>query len=184
MSRNKNVLGFVTYGTAIFLCISILVCVAHLWDADFSVPLNFEGDALFYHALVKGIIENGWVLHNRYIGMPTGFDLHDVPLTDNLNFGLIKLISYFAPSSAVTLNIFAFLTFPLITITSLFVFRYLNLSRTIFNSRQLALRFSSVSLSEAGGPYPLVSVLCGPPGDIGHIVGILRRTDLLSLSTR
>jgi hypothetical protein len=129
MSRRKILLELTTYAIALFLCISILVYIAHLWDADFSIPLCFESDALFYQTLIKGIIENGWVLHNRYIGMPTGFDLYDLPIPDNFHFGLIKLISYFAPDSAVTLNIFAFLTFPLITITTLFVFRYFNLSR-------------------------------------------------------
>ena len=151
MSGRKILLELATYATAIFLCISILFCVAHLRDADFSVPLNFEGDALFYHALIKGIIENGWVLHNRSIGMPTGFDLHDLPLTDNLHFGLIKLISCFTPSSAVTLNIFAFLTFPLITITSLFVFRYFNLSRTSSIVASLLYAYLPYHLMRLGG---------------------------------
>lgn len=129
MPKRKSLLELATYAIALVLCILILVCVAHLWDADFSVPLDFAGDALFYNALFKGIIDNGWVLHNGFIGMPTGFDLYDLPTPDNLHFGLVKLLSFFSHDYAVTLNIFSFLTFPLTTLTSLFALRYLPLSR-------------------------------------------------------
>lgn len=162
MSRRKILLEFSTYAAALFLCISILVCVAHLWDADFSVPLCFEGDALFYQTLIKGIVDNGWVLHNAYIGMPTGFDLHDLPMADNLHFGLIKLISYFAHDSAVTLNIFAFLTFPLITITTLFVFRYFNLSRTSSIVASLLYTYLPYHFLRLGG-HTLLSAYYGVP---------------------
>ena len=98
-------------------------------------------------SLFKGLIENGWVLHNRFLGMPAGFDLYDVPIPDNLHFGLIKLISYFAPNSAATVNIFALLTFPLVTIMSLFVFRCSHLFPAVFNCSQFALRFSFRTIS-------------------------------------
>jgi hypothetical protein len=162
MSRNKLLLELSTYAIAIFLCISILVCVARLWNADFSVPLNFEGDALFYHALIKGIIENGWVLHNGSIGMPAGFELHDVPIPDNLNFALIKLISFFAPSSAVTLNIFAFLTFPLVVITALFVLRQFNLSRASSIVASLLYTFLPYHFLRLGG-HTLLSAYYAVP---------------------
>jgi phosphoglycerol transferase len=162
MSRSKVPRELATYAAASFLCISILVCVTRLWDADFSVPLNFQGDALFYQTLVKGIIENGWVLHNKFIGMPTGFNLHDVPIPDNLNLGLIKLISFFAPNSAVTLNIFALLTFPLITITSLFVFRCLNLCRTTSIVASLLYAFLPYHFLRLGG-HTLLSAYYAVP---------------------
>jgi phosphoglycerol transferase len=151
MPRNKVLLELSTYALTVFLCISILVWVARLWEADLSVPLAFQGDLLFYHALIKGIIENGWVLHNNSIGMPTGFDLYDMPMADNLHFALIKLISYFVPNSAVTLNLFAILTFPLITITSLFVFRSLNLSRPSSIAAGLLYTFLPYHFMRLGG---------------------------------
>jgi phosphoglycerol transferase len=162
MPRKKTLLELLTYAVAVLLCISILAWVAHLWNADFSVPLWFESDALFYQALVKGIIENGWVLHNGSIGMPAGFDLHDVPIPDSLNFGLIKLISFFAPSSADVLNIFALLTFPLITITSLFVFRHFRLSRTTSIVASLLYAFLPYHFLRLGG-HTLLSAYYAVP---------------------
>jgi phosphoglycerol transferase len=129
MFRKKGFIDFATYAIALFLSISIFIGVGRLWRGDFSVPLSFEGDALFYQALIKGSMENGWILHNKYLGMPTGLELHDLPMADNLHFALIKFISFFAPTSAAALNIFSFLTFPLVTLTALFVFRSLHLSR-------------------------------------------------------
>jgi phosphoglycerol transferase len=136
--------------------------VVRLWEADFTIPLWFESDALFYQTLIKGLIENGWGLHNKCIGMPAGLDLHDVPIPDNLHFGLIKLISFFAPNSAATLNIFALLTFPLVTITSLFVFRCLNLSRPTSIVASLLYAFLPYHFLRLGG-HTLLSAYYAVP---------------------
>lgn len=151
MPRSKVLLELPTYALTVFLCISILVWVARLWKADFSIPLAFEGDTLFYQTLIKGLVENGWVLHNGSIGMPTGFDLYDTPMADNLHFVFIKLISFLTPNAAVTLNIFALLTFPLVAITSLFVFRCFSLSRTSSIAASLLYTFLPYHFMRLGG---------------------------------
>ena len=69
------------------------------------------------------MIENGWYLHNPSVGMPTGLDLHDYPLADNLHFLAMKLLSGLTSNWAVVLNLYFLLTFPLVTVTSLFAFR-------------------------------------------------------------
>ena len=162
MPKNKTLLESVTYAVAVLLCILVLAWVVRLWEADFTIPLWFESDALFYQTLIKGLIENGWGLHNKCIGMPAGLDLHDVPIPDNLHFGLIKLISFFAPNSAATLNIFALLTFPLVTITSLFVFRCLNLSRPTSIVASLLYAFLPYHFLRLGG-HTLLSAYYAVP---------------------
>lgn len=121
----KNILAYVA---SVVICILILIWVMELWKADLSVPFRYNGDALLSGMSIKGIVDNGWYLHNKFIGMPTGHDAYDYPSADNYHFLLIKIISYFSSNYAVIMNLYFLLTFPLTTLTSLFVFRQFNIS--------------------------------------------------------
>jgi phosphoglycerol transferase len=72
---------------------------------------------------VKGMIDHGWYLHNPQVGAPWGLDMQDFPLAENLQFGVMKLLTWCWPDSAVVMNLYFLLTFPLTTLTTLFVFR-------------------------------------------------------------
>jgi phosphoglycerol transferase len=118
------------YAGAVALCVAILVWVLNLWNADLAIPFSYlqGGDAFSHSSLVKGLIENNWYLHNRFVGMPAGLDFHDYPLVENGHFLLIKLMSLWSSDYALIMNLFFLLTFPLTVLTSLFVFRRFNLS--------------------------------------------------------
>ncbi|MFA6002216.1 MAG: hypothetical protein WC828_08950 [Thermoleophilia bacterium] len=116
------------YAVAIAACLLATVWVLKLWRADLSVPFVYQGDAFVNSVWIKGIIDNGWYLFNNYVGAPAGLAMADFPTSDNLHFFLIKVISLFAGDYAVTMNIFFLATFPLTTVSSLFVFRKLNIS--------------------------------------------------------
>lgn len=130
ISRKNSIKEISVYIGAIALCLLILAWVMELWNADLSIPLSYSRDALDSAMVIKGLIDNGWFLHNEFVGMPSGLDLHDYPyqLTSNFHFLLIKLVSLFVSDYAVTMNLYYLLTFPLTTITSLFVFRQFNIS--------------------------------------------------------
>jgi len=116
------------YLIAIALCIWATERVYKLRRADLSVPFVYYGDAVFYQMIAKSIIDNGWYLHNDALGMPKGMDLHDFPMPDNFQLLLIKLLGYFTADSARVLNLYFLLTFPLTTLTSLYVLRHFKLS--------------------------------------------------------
>lgn len=125
-----------SYCVALSSCIFLLILVMRLWNIDLFVPLSYSGDSQLNGMCIKGIIDNGWFLSNKYIGMPTGLYMQDFPFPNNLDCGLIKLISYFTKSYGLTLNIFYLLTFPLTTFTSMLVFRQFKVSysSSIFGS--------------------------------------------------
>jgi phosphoglycerol transferase len=125
-----------SYFIALSSCILLLIFVMKLWSADLCVPFAYSGDGQLNGMCIKGIIDNGWFLSNKYIGMPTGLYMQDFPFPNNLDCGLIKLISYFTKSYGLTLNIFYLLTFPLTTFTSMLVFRQFkaSYSSSIFGS--------------------------------------------------
>ncbi len=111
------------YAGAAALSLLILIWVMRLWKADLAVPFRYGGDAVAVNALIKGMVDNGWYLHNRFLGLPTGLDLHDYPMAETTHFLLMKLISLWTSDSTVIMNVYYLLTFPLTVLTSLFVFR-------------------------------------------------------------
>ena len=116
------------YVGATAICLLILVWVMRLWRADLAVPFAYQGDALGISALIKGLLDNGWYLHNRFVGMPTGLDFHDYPIAESFQLLVMKLLSFWFSDYAVVLNVYFLMTFPLTVFTSLCVFRGFNLS--------------------------------------------------------
>lgn len=125
---NKNF--FIYFFTAV-LTIAIVIWIMQLWNADINIPFLYSGDGLCTNMFIKGIIDNGWWLHNSFIGMPTGNLMFDFPNTDNFSFLLIKLISIFCNNYAAVMNCFYLLTFPMIALSSLFVMHQLKISYMI-----------------------------------------------------
>ena len=142
LSKIHNILKIINrktlaaYCIALSSCLIFLIFTMELWNADLNVPFIYSGDGQCIGMYVKGLIDNGWFLHNTYIGMPTGLYMHDFPMTNSLDFVIIKLISYFAPNYGLTLNIFYLFTFLLTTLTSMLAFRQFKISysSSIFGS--------------------------------------------------
>lgn len=127
VKRNSiNVTG-IYIGTSA-LSILILIWIMKLWQADLRIPFVYNGDALFNSMLIKGIIDNGWLLHNHFVGMPAGLYMCDFPHSDNFHFLIIKLITLFTSNWAFGMNLFFLLGSPLTTVSALYVFRKFNLS--------------------------------------------------------
>lgn len=128
-SRYKDGLRpLIAYLIAVISCLIILELVMNLWNADLKVPFVYGGDSIQAGMYIKGMMDNGWYLHNSFIGAPAGLDSHDFPMGSNLDFILIKVISFFTSDYASVTNIFFLLTFPLTTLTSMYVFRQFKIS--------------------------------------------------------
>ncbi|MFH1824983.1 MAG: hypothetical protein ABH873_07160 [Candidatus Firestonebacteria bacterium] len=126
----KNVKEIAAYIIAGFLCIIILIIVMQLWKSDLSVPFEYKSDALIIAKDVKGVIDNGWILKNKYLGAPYCFEMYDYPTSDGLLFLIIKIISLFTSNWVMVMNIFFIMTFPLVALTTMFVFRQFKVSIT------------------------------------------------------
>jgi phosphoglycerol transferase len=116
------------HAAALGLCLLILTGSLRLWRADLGIPLAYSGDSLFTQLCIKGIIENGWYLHNNSVGAPGGSDLHDFPQVDNFHFLLLKALSLVRAETAFVFNAYYLLTFPLVTLASLLVLRHFRLA--------------------------------------------------------
>lgn len=116
------------YITAAILSALILCFLFKLWRADLRVPLHYNGDALLHAMFIKGMVENGWYWQNPSLGAPGELELYDFPAVDNSAAVVIALIGLFTKNPFLILNIFYLLTFPLVTISALYVFRKLGVS--------------------------------------------------------
>jgi len=128
LQRLKHSPSIFAHLIAIASCLIILTWIMKLWCADLKIPFCYVGDAMLFNALAKGIIDNGWCLHNPYLGMPIGHDMYDFPLSQPIDFMLIRLISIFAHDYAMTVNLYFLITFPLTTLTTMLVFRHFKVS--------------------------------------------------------
>jgi len=109
----------------------MLIWIMDLRKADIGVPFTYHGDALLCGSLIKGLIDNGWYLHNSFVGAPDGQYLYDFPVNANLDLIIMKIISIFIPNYAATINIYFLLTFILTTISTMLVLRHFNVSYSV-----------------------------------------------------
>jgi phosphoglycerol transferase len=116
------------HALAIGLCALLLVWALRLWDANLHVSWFYHGDAILHPLYTKGVMENGWSLHNPSVGAPFGMDMQDFPFYDNLNLSCCKLLGVWVGDACAAVNQYFLLTFPLTTVTTLFVLRHFRLS--------------------------------------------------------
>jgi phosphoglycerol transferase len=114
----------IAYLGALIACLVIVILTLKLWRADIHVPFVYGyDDSLCFQMWVKAVIDNPWYLHNPFLSYPGVMELEDFPLSDSLQFLLVKLISFGCRDYAVVLNVYFLLTFPAIALLTLAVFR-------------------------------------------------------------
>jgi len=128
ISNNNRIRQSSQYIAAAVLCVLILCFLLKLWQADLRVPFYYTGDSVFWAMCTKGVIENGWYWQNPAIGAPGILQMYEFPGLDNAVMAMMWLLSVFTRNPFVVMNLFYLLSFPLITISSLFVLRHFRMS--------------------------------------------------------
>jgi hypothetical protein len=95
---------------------------------DYKAPFTYKHDALLIMPFVKATVERGSHWRNERLGAPGIQELHDFPVIDHLHFAVIWVIGKVVEDPIVTFNVFYLLTYPLTTLTGMFVFRRFGLS--------------------------------------------------------
>lgn len=110
-----------------------MAVVTRLWRADLGAPFVISGDEPLMQMLVKGVLDHGWYETNSSLGAPIGQQLYDYPVLngDDLNVVLFHLLGFGTRNSAVVLNLFYLLTYPLVALSAFFVLRALSVSRAV-----------------------------------------------------
>ena len=151
------------YLLAIALSIVLLIWIMDLRNADLRIPFSYAGDALLCESWIKGLIDNGWYLHNSYVGIPVGQYLYDFPINANLDLIIMKVISVFGANYAMTINIYFLLTFILTTITTMLVLRHFKISHPISILGSLLFSFAPYHFLRGEGHLILAAYYMIPP---------------------
>ncbi|RAV13791.1 hypothetical protein DQG23_32420 [Paenibacillus contaminans] len=115
----------VYYVTGTLICAVVMYYVLKLQQFQLRIPYVYNGDGLSTGLVIKGMVDNGWINVNEYVGAPSRLEMYDYPLGgDNLHYLMMKFISLFSSDYAVVMNLYFLLTFPLVMISSMFVFKH------------------------------------------------------------
>lgn len=121
--------GFEYYLITAVITLIITYFIYELSNVDLHLPFYYYGDEHFNYVLAKNIVDNGWILNNKFLGTPGIGQLYDFPLgTENIHLIIIKFITFFTDNHFLIINVFFIIGFVLISTASLFTVRKFNLS--------------------------------------------------------
>jgi len=113
-----------------FVATVVAIVDLKLWRMDPDVPLfDVAGDSSYYLATIKGVLENGWFLHNPDLGAPFGQSNHDFAIGDVAHYVVVWLLGLVLGDPIVVFNAFFLLCFPLIAVVAYAVLRDLGAAR-------------------------------------------------------
>jgi phosphoglycerol transferase len=111
------------YAAAVALCGLCLTGTLKLWKADFGVPLGNDGDCLLTQVVVKNAMERGTYYECDRIGAPYGADLRDFPMSENLHFGVMRLLALGTNNPFRVINYYYLLSYFFTVLAALFTLR-------------------------------------------------------------
>ena len=115
-----------------FVAIAVVIVDLRLWKMDAHVPIfSSDGDASYYLASIKGVLEHGWFWRNPDLGAPFGqanFDFA-APFGDVMHYVIVRILGVVLGDPVVVFNAFFLLCFPLIAVTAFAVMRNLGAAR-------------------------------------------------------
>jgi hypothetical protein len=125
--------GAALYVGAALVSLFCLWIVDDLWNADLRYPITaLAGDAIGMQAhTIKAMVDNPWYLDNEWLGAPFGLNFRDICWPDLLILAVVKLLALFTKQHILIRNILAVGSYPLVTLTSLFVMRRLGIRPVI-----------------------------------------------------
>ncbi|MGK2938005.1 MAG: hypothetical protein ACSLFR_09430 [Solirubrobacteraceae bacterium] len=158
----------------------VMFCVmADVWKMSLHVPIVLGGDATYGLVLVKTLVANPWIEVNRDIGAPYGSVLYDHTsiFGDFTQLLLIKAMSLGMTSPSALLNVFFFLTFPIVTACTYIALRVLGFDRSIAATCALVYTFLPLHFVRGLGHVMLSAYYAVPIAGV-VILGLLGRVEL------
>src|SRR5262249_55224308 len=111
----------------------ILGSQLRLLKRDLGVPIDFNGDTVYFLAIIKAIAREGWWWHVHSISAPEGLNLVAMPILGNLDCVVIKLLAVFTQKAGILINLYWFSTIIAAGIISTWCMRRLGVdSRVAF----------------------------------------------------
>lgn len=111
------------YLAAALLTTALTTWALRLWNATWSVPMAYVGDAVAVQAHAKTVLETGWYEFQPALGAPVGQRYHEFPTADNLHMMAFRVLGWVLPDSATVMNAYYVIGFPLAAVAGLWFLR-------------------------------------------------------------
>lgn len=126
----NNIKKILPYFCTVTIVVGVLFMIYK--TADLNYPLLYSGgDEMGIFYWIKTIKHFGIRLVNPMVGGSTGGDMYDYIFSDSLSFFIVKIISMFIDNTYLIANIFYFLCYILVSLSSVYVCRNLHYSMGI-----------------------------------------------------
>jgi hypothetical protein len=145
-------------------------------DFRYPVAMTDVEDGIYYGAIVKILLETGWVYHHPDLSASFGLKLFDFPHFDALHLLVMKLIGYIVCDWAIVLNIYYLLTYLLSSITAVLFFRSMRYPSSSIYYLSIVIHLPALPLLAWSTPYYACRLLSVTTANAGN--------DLAPISSR
>ena len=97
----------------LLLVLAILTGLFRLWEFDFSVPFNYDGDTVWFLTSAKAIVQNGWAYEIPQLSAPFSLSMVAFPAISNFDWVVMKGMALVIPDAGAVLNGFWLLSIVL-----------------------------------------------------------------------
>ena len=87
------------------VCAIALCIVLRVYRLNLHVPFTYWGDALYFDAWVKGLMQGHLPWHHPRLGAPFGADWRDFPINLTIEALVVRVLAIFTSSSGLVLNL-------------------------------------------------------------------------------
>jgi phosphoglycerol transferase len=116
------------YIAAAIVSVVILVLIWHLDRIDWRVPLGVVSDHNVAQATVTNLVRDGHFYVNPLLGAPNQQELYDFPVLYWIHAMLLWVLGLYSHNPGLVINLFFFLSYPLVAVAAVFAFRRLGIS--------------------------------------------------------
>jgi len=121
---------------AVYAATAVLTAVVvwfalDLYNMQWSIPLNYEGDAVLIAAHIKTDIETGWYESQSLLGAPFGQVYHDWKSADNLHHIFASVVGLVVKDFGVVMNLYYLLGYLFAALAGAWFLRLVGVSRAL-----------------------------------------------------
>ncbi len=109
----------------LLVVLAIVTGIFRLWEFDFSVPFNYDGDTVWFLTSAKAIVQNGWAYEIPQLSAPFSLSMVAFPAITNLDWVVMKAISLVTSDAGTVLNSFWLLSIGLTALSATLALRLL-----------------------------------------------------------
>lgn len=140
---NIKIISSILESLLVICFTTIIFCLIYKENiTNLYVPFSNHGDVTLTLSHIKTIQEKGWYFQTDRLGAPFSSNFLDYPMADTLFYVLLKIIVVICNDPILTLNIYFYLTFITISLTTYYVLKYFKLKKILCLAGSLLFSFT------------------------------------------